>query len=318
MEEKGRIIGLSGGLYTVKCSSETVICYAKGAFRRGDISPMVGDLVMVSQDENMDQKEKRRGARGLITKILPRKNALIRPPLANLDTLFLVTAVKDPEPVLLSLDKLCAIARHNEIEAVPVFTKKELDPCRAEKLVSLYRKAGFPAVAVTNLDGEEAKKLLYPRIQGTLCAMAGASGVGKSTLINTLFPVVEAETGLLSQKTQRGKHTTRQSTLYDISHLIGSDSTKYVADTPGFSLLDFERFFFMEKEDLAFAFPEFEPLLGQCKYTKCTHRTEEGCRILEEVEMGSIAKSRHESYVQLYTELNKTKAWETDKKKTRR
>ncbi len=202
MEEKGRIIGLSGGLYTVRCDTQTLVCYAKGSFRRGEMSPMVGDVVTVSLDAKLDKKEERMGARGLITQILPRKNALIRPPLANLDTLFLVTAVKDPDPILLSLDKLCAIARHNGIEAIPVFTKKELDPEKADELVRIYCRAGFSAVAVTSLDKEEAKELLYPKIQGTLCAMAGASGVGKSTLIITLFPIIGAQTGLLSQKSQ--------------------------------------------------------------------------------------------------------------------
>lgn len=318
MKEEGRILSLSGGLYTVKTETDSLLCFAKGSFRRSGISPVAGDLVRIDTEEKIGNKEKEQGARGVITEILPRKNVLIRPPLANLDTLFLVAAVKDPEPVLLSIDKLLAITRHNNIETVLVFTKKELDPAGAEALCSLYRKAGFSAFAVSKLEEEETRRLLYPCIRGKICALAGASGVGKSTLINTLFPFLSTETGSLSEKNMRGKHTTRQSTLYDISSLLERDASVYVADTPGFSLLDFDRFFFMEKEDLAFAFPEFEPLLGTCKYTKCSHQTEDGCKILEELERGNIAKSRHESYLALFKELNKTKSWELDKKKTRR
>ncbi len=318
MKETGRILSLSGGLYTVKTKNDSMLCFAKGSFRRNGISPVAGDLVTIDTEEKIGNKEKEKGARGIITEILPRKNVLIRPPLANLDTLFLVTAVKEPDPVLLSIDKLLAITRHNNIETVLVFTKKELDPIRAQELCSLYQNAGFLAFAVSNLEEEETRRLLYPCIQGTICALAGASGVGKSTLINTLFPFLSAQTGTLSEKNQRGKHTTRQSTLYDISSLLHRDDPIYVADTPGFSLLDFDRFFFMEKEDLAFSFPEFEPLLGTCKYTKCSHQTEDGCSILAAVERKTIAKSRHESYLALLKELNKTKSWELDKKKTRR
>ncbi len=301
----------------MKTKTDTLLCFAKGKFRRGEISPVAGDLVTISREEGLGQKEKNLGARGVITNVLPRKNVLIRPPLANLDTLFLVAAVKDPEPVLLSIDKLLAISEHNGIQAVLVFTKKELDSTRAQELVSLYRNAGFEAFSVSHLEEETTRQLLYPCIRGTVCALAGASGVGKSTLINTLFPDIGAQTGILSEKTQRGRHTTRQSTLYDISPLLGREEG-YVADTPGFSLLDFERFFFMEKDDLAFTFPEFQALLGTCRYTKCSHQTEDGCKIIEAVASGAIAPSRHQSYCALYRELNKTHAWEQDKKKTRR
>lgn len=318
MEEKARIISLSGGLYTAQTDHDQVFCYAKGSFRKEGLSPVAGDMVLLEREPEKNERGTNSDTRCLISKILPRKNVLIRPPLANLDTLFLVVAVKNPEPELLSIDKLLAIARHNGITPVLVFTKKELDPIRAEELSNLYRKAGFSAFSVTRSEQELTREMLYPAIRGHICALAGASGVGKSTLIHTLFPTLSPETGNISEKTQRGKHTTRQSTLYEISHLIGSEERVYVADTPGFSLLDFERFFFMEKEDLAFTFPEFESHLGQCRYTKCTHQTEDGCKILEEVAKGNIASSRHRSYCTLFAQLSKTKSWEVDKKKTRR
>jgi ribosome biogenesis GTPase len=314
IQKEGRVLSVSGGLFAVKCEDATIYCSAKGIFRKEKISPVAGDLVLIEYEQRAEESS----VEGVIAKILPRKNVLIRPPLANLDTLFLVAAVKDPEPILLSIDKLLAIARHNEIEVVLVFTKKELDEKKAEDLCNLYRKAGYSAFAVTSLEKEETRNLIYPCIKGKVCAVAGASGVGKSTLLNTLFPFLSAETGTLSEKTQRGKHTTRQSTLYDISSLVSSEKEVYVADTPGFSLLDFERFFFMKKEDLPFSFPEFDPFLGKCKYTKCTHQKEDGCKIVEAVEAGEMAKSRHESYCTLYQELSKTREWETDKKKTRR
>ena len=314
MQEQGRILSLSGGLYTVKTENDLVYCTAKGSFRRDGMSPVAGDLVLIEREKADEDGT----AKGRIDEILPRKNVLIRPPLSNLDTLFLVAAVKDPEPSFISIDKMLSIAKHNDIQAILVFTKKELDPKRADELCQIYKNAGFQSFAVSNTDEEETRNAIYPAIKGQICALAGASGVGKSTLINTLFPMLSAETGKISEKTSRGKHTTRQSTLYDISSLLGKDTPTYLADTPGFSLLDFDRFFFMEKEDLAFSFPEFEDYLGTCKYTKCTHRTEDGCAIVNAVSEGKIAKSRHESYGILYEELSKTKFWELDKKKTRR
>ncbi len=318
MEEQGRILSLSGGLYTVKTDSDTLLCFARGAFRRERIHPVVGDLVVIDREANVSAEEKKRGARGLITKILPRKNVLIRPPIANLDTLFLVASVKDPEPSTVNIDKLLSICVHHGIKPVLVFTKKELDTKASEALTKLYRNAGFDAVCVTKEEVEICRELLYPLLEGQICALAGASGVGKSTLANFLFPFLSAETGCLSEKTMRGRHTTRQTTLYEVTSVLNKEEPVYIADTPGFSLLDFERFFFMEKSDLVFSYPEFTAHLGHCKYTKCSHRTEDGCKILEAVRCGLIAESRHSSYRELYAELEKTKDWELDKKKTHR
>jgi ribosome biogenesis GTPase len=314
MKEQGRILSLSGGLYTVKTPAGLCYCRAKGAFRKEGLHPTTGDLVLVETEHSTEKKDDQ----GQIVQILDRKNILIRPPLANLDTLFLVVAAKDPDPVLLSIDKMLSIARHNEIRAVLVFTKRELDPEGAKELCARYRSSGFDAVCVSKEDPRDMQEQIFPFMQGTICALAGASGVGKSSLLNSLFPSLSAEIGRLSDKTHRGRHTTRQSTLYPISTYLGREEEIYLADTPGFSLLDFQRFFFMKTEDLAFTFPEFEPFLGNCQFSKCTHRKEVGCRILEELEKGHIARSRHENYVALYEELSRTKNWELGKKKTRR
>ena len=244
--EIGKILRLNGGIYTVEIGSETVLCSAKGRFRHCDIVPTVGDEVEILREEGKSSEE----SGGVIASVLPRKNILIRPPLANLDMIFVVASVKSPDPSLLALDKLLSVACHNGIRAVLVFTKKELDPEGAEKLCDTYRKAGFSAEAVTCEDPEEIASLLIPYIKDrSVCALAGASGVGKSTLIQLLFPQIQTETGDLSEKTRRGRHTTRQSILYPIPLPKGRGSV-YVADTPGFSLLDFDKFFFMEKEDL--------------------------------------------------------------------
>ena len=315
MKKTGKILSCVGGLYTVLSGGERYACYAKGQFRVAKVTPTAGDDVEFEEAEGSRLGE-RKGAHGReeygrIETVLPRKNVLIRPPLANLDRLFVVAAVRDPAPSLLSVDKLTAIAKHNGIETDLVFSKTDLDPDAAPSLSDAYRKAGFFTVEVNFLDPDKARELLLPRLTpGSVSAFAGASGVGKSTLINTLFPSLGMETGSVSRKTQRGRHTTRQSLLFDVSADLGYSEPTFLADTPGFSLLDFQRFFFMEKEDLPFAFPEFAPYLGKCRYTKCTHTCEDGCRILEAVREGGIAPSRHESYRALYDELKDQRAWE--------
>ena len=293
MELKGRILSLSGGHYTVSVDGKNYLCTARGSFRRRDDAPVTGDVVSILPESD--------GA-GVITAVLPRRSVLIRPPLANLDTLFVAVSMRSPRDDPANLDKLSVIAAHRGIETVPVFTKSELDPARAEDLTKLYRAAGFAAETVSRDDPEEAREKLLPKMAGRVSALTGASGAGKSTLIHLLFPTLTPAVGAVSEKSQRGRHTTRVTTLYPLADL-GIEEGGFLADTPGFSMLDLNRFFGVEKEDLPYCFPEFRSYLGTCRYTKCTHRTEDGCRILDAVRDGVIAPSRHEAYKSLYDEI---------------
>ena len=232
----------------------------------------------------------------MIGAIGERKNSLIRPPMANLELMFVTIAAASPEPSLLVTDKLLAIAEYNGIEPVIVIGKCELDPSAAENIKEIYKKAGYEVFVLSCKTGEgldSFKAFAKEKINGKIAAFAGASGVGKSTLMNNLFPELSQITGDVSRKTERGKQTTRTVELF-------SSNGGYIADTPGFSMLDFERFDFFSKDDLPETFREFRESIGECKYKKCTHLCEDGCAIVRRVEMGEIPKSRHESYVELY------------------
>ena len=265
-------------------------------FRHDSISPEVGDNVTVRIENEGD---------AYIEDILERKNLLIRPPMANLDYMYITAAAAKPAPVPATLDKLSAICVHLDVVPVFVITKCDLDPENGEKLAAVYRGAGFPVFPVSAEDGEGVEALaayLRAHMPNKTAAFAGASGIGKSTLLNRLFPDLALATGDLSEKIARGKHTTRHVELFPA---MGG----MIADTPGFSMLDFMRFDFMTVEDLPYAFPEFAPYLCDCRYTKCTHLCEDGCAIVEALHAGKIEKSRHESYVELYRTLKDKKPW---------
>ena len=300
---KGRIMQSVGGLYTVRFKDSDgyreLPCRARGIFRHSNISPLVGDIVAVDMSEGE--------ANAIIDEICERRNALIRPPLANLDCIFVTMAAKSPAPMPDMTDKLTAILEHNNIEPIIVIGKCELDREYAEKLKDVYSKAGYKVFILSCVTGEgvdEIQTYIKDSLDGKIAAFAGASGVGKSTLMNKLFPSLELGTGDVSRKTARGKHTTRAVTLYPIA-----DNT-FLADTPGFSMLDFERFDFFDLEELPTCFPEINDRIGECKYTKCTHRKEEGCAVVEAVKRGDMAKSRHESYVMLYDILKNKHKWD--------
>ncbi len=302
---KGIIISGVGGLYTVRTDSgEMLSCRAKGAFRRTGSAPLAGDRVLVRVPSLA-------GEDYLIEAISPRRNSLIRPPIANLDVLFITFAPIEPVPSTLYLDKLSSIAVYEKIKPVMVITKIDLSPEKASEYEELYRKAGFSVFPCSCTNGSGLSELSHYVRQETdgICAFAGASGVGKSTLMNTLFPSLSLETGVLSEKISRGRHTTRSVTLYSKAELTGTSSPGYVADTPGFSMLDFLEFDFYTVEDLPHCFPEFEPFLGECRYTDCSHTKETDCGIIRAVGRGDIPQSRHDSYLSLYADLAQKRPW---------
>jgi ribosome biogenesis GTPase len=261
--------------------------------------PLVGDVVTV--DLSMGEKN------AVIDEISERKNSLIRPPVANIDCIFVSMAAAQPAPMPDMTDKLTAILEHNDIEPIILIEKCELDRERAEELQMIYSKAGYRVFVLSCVTGEGVDALrafVDEYLVGKIAAMAGASGVGKSTLMNALFPSLKLDMGEVSRKTERGKHTTRAVTLYPIGN------GALFADTPGFSMLDFERFDFFSVDELPLAFPEVNERIGQCKYTKCTHIKEDGCAIVEAVRNGEISKSRHESYVALYDILKNKHKWD--------
>lgn len=276
-----------------------IVCRARGNLHKNDARLLVGDRVLFSEPS---------GSEAVIEEILPRKNALIRPPMANLDALYAVIASAKPAPVLETVDKLLAIAEHNGIRAALVITKQDFSPEAAESYAEIYRRVGIPVFRISSVTGEGIEELAedvgVQMKNGAVAALTGASGVGKSTLLNRLFPELSLATGEISRKIERGRHTTRHVELFPLKN------GGFLADTPGFSLLDFVHFDFFELDDLFDAFREFAPYRGACRYSDCTH-TKEGageCAIARAVSEGRISESRRESYRALYRILKeKTK-----------
>ncbi|MBR2353030.1 MAG: ribosome small subunit-dependent GTPase A [Clostridia bacterium] len=306
-QTNGKILKGVGGLYTVRLlDSEDlpvgteVSCRARGSFRHEGISPLPGDTVVLGHSEEGDY---------VIDTIADRRNFLIRPPMANLDYLFVTMAAAAPTPILITQDKLLSISEHNGIEPIVVITKRELNPAYAEELESIYKTAGFVCFSLSAETGEGVAPLsewIEAHLPEKIAAFAGASGIGKSTLLNSLFPQLKLSTSEISRKIERGRHTTRKVELFPLSD---TSDCGYIADTPGFSMLDFERFDFFDCEDLPETMREFIPYIGACKYTKCSHTKEEGCAILAAVRRGEIPKSRHDSYVELHGILKNKKKW---------
>ena len=297
----GLIVGCLGGLYAVLSDGKEYKCRARGSFRHEKTTPLVGDLCVFSA-------EQKRGF--VIESIEERKNALIRPSVANVDHLIISFAVRSPAPDTLYIDKLTSVAVYNKITPVIAVTKADLDPTAAEKYREIYSKADLPVFITSSEkgDGISALRDFIASYGGATFAFAGASGVGKSSLLNAIFPDLTLKTGALSEKISRGKHTTRAVSLFPMSELIDG-ATGFIADTPGFSMLDFIEFNFFPREELPHTFPEFEKYLGKCRWRDCTHTKEDGCAVTEAVARGEIAKSRRESFLKMYEELSKKNVW---------
>lgn len=288
---KGILKKAIAGFYYVEAGDSLFECKARGVFRKEKIQPTVGDYVEISVlEEN----------KGLLTAVLPRKNCLVRPPVANIDRLFIVSAENTPAPNALMIDRLTAIATCNGIEPVIVFNKA--DSGDLTSWAEIYRKSGFQ-VFVTSAKTGEGLAPLAALLQTGVSAFTGNSGVGKSSLLNAILPQLQLQTGDVSQKLGRGRHTTRTVELFKIGQ-------GYVVDTPGFSSLDIERTMPLFKEQLPEAFAEFEPFFGQCKFTSCAHRGEKGCAVCAAVEAGLIPESRYRSYCNIYEEIKDKKQWE--------
>ena len=305
---RGIVLKCVGGLYTVRNSEgpSDIMCRARGIFRHNNVSPEPGDSVIV---EISDPEEKS----AVITDIVDRKSLLIRPALANLDTVFVVLSSARPATVLETADKLISSLEHNGIEPVVVVTKEDLDRAEAHRLKDIYSRAGYTVFTAGQGDTEgagEIREYIKKTAGNGISAFSGASGVGKSTLINELFTSEMLKTGSVSARTGRGRHTTRAVELYPLSDMGFPECRGFLADTPGFSALDFMVFFFFDIGELPENFREFRPFLGTCRYKKCTHLKEEGCAILRAVADGAIPESRHESYKAIYAEMKKRKPWE--------
>lgn len=291
MEIKGTIIKGIGGFYYVEADGEIYECKARGIFRKEKITPLVGDTVQITVGDNNKNS---------IDVIFDRRNYFNRPPIANVDNLVIVSSTCEPKPNTLIIDRLTAVAVHKNVRPIIVFTKDDL--YSASEFSDIYSSTGIDTFTVSNATGEGVDSLLR-EIAGSISVFTGNSGVGKSSLINSIAPEFSLETSEISQKLGRGRHTTRHVELYKIGE-------GFIADTPGFSSLDFETNDIIRKEELAACFPEFSDYLGTCKFTSCSHISDKGCKIVEALSEGKIHPSRHESYVALYNEVKDIKDWQ--------
>ncbi len=307
MNEIGLVLKSNGGLYDVQIGEQVISCPARGVFRHEKTKVLVGDRVRLARDED--------ATRGVqIETVEERKTLIDRPPMANLDLLFIVIAAKKPAPILSTVDRLLALASDCGVKAALILTKSDLSEEEAGRIADIYRLSGYDVLVTSaQKDGEEEKERtrqwICNLVGDGIAAFAGASGVGKSSLIRSLFPSLPLEVGNLSKKVDRGRQTTRMVCLYPLRDLMDG-GTGYLADTPGFSVLDYVHKSKLTKENLPLAFPEFLPYIGQCRYTDCTHRKEEECAILDALREGKIAPERHGSYVEMYEELRGKHPWD--------
>ncbi len=293
---QGVIIKSLSGFYTVSVGDSIVECKARGRFRHDGFSPLVGDRVEVTVDAQ---------GKGRIDAVLERRNYFIRPAVANVDQIVMFAAAVNPVTDPFLIDRVVAIAENAGCEAMICLNKCDLDP--AERLYEIYRTVGCRVIRTSAATGLGIDAL-RDAIRGKTSAFTGNSGVGKSSILNRLMPELQIQTGAVSEKLGRGKHTTRHVELY----ALGEET--YVADTPGFASFEVDMIEPISCENLQYAFREFRPYIGQCRFSDCAHLHEPGCAVLEALAAGKIAPERHQSYAKLYEIAQNTHEWE--KKKT--
>lgn len=290
MIKEGIILKGIGGFYYVETDEGVFECKAKGKFRSKKISPVAGDRVSVTVINDKDNT---------IDEIFDRKNCLKRPPVANIDKLIIVVSSVRPKPNTLIIDKMTVLAEKNNIEPVIVITKTDLH--FDEELVNIYRSAGYRVYTFSTCDRSELDSIKN-ELKGCISAFTGNSGVGKSTLINALNGELNLETGEISDKLGRGRHTTRQAEIFHVAEGL-------VIDTAGFSSIDFTADNLIFADELQHFFREFGEVIGECRFTGCNHLGDKGCRVCELVENGTISKSRYESYISMFNETKDYKKW---------
>ena len=291
---QGKIIkGIAGFYYVYAEDGNTYECRAKGIFRKDKFKPLVGDNVDITV---LDEKE----LEGSVTEIHKRKNSLIRPAVANVDQALVIFAMDNPKPNFMLLDRFLIMMEREGVPAVICFNKKDLLEEKAiEEFAGVYKKCGY-SVLYTSAEKEEGIRELHELLDGKTTAVAGPSGVGKSSLVNRLQPNVQMETGSISRKIERGKHTTRHSEIIPIA------ADTYIMDTPGFSTLYIPGF---EKEDLQNFYPEFKEYEPYCRFKGCSHISEPDCGVKEALAEGKISPLRYENYKLLYEELKDVKKY---------
>ena len=292
---EGVIIRSRSGFYDVAAPDGEYRCRARGRLRLEGTAPLVGDRVCLEPTED---------GSGVVTALLPRNNAFIRPAVANVELLVILCANVNPVTDPFLMDQVAAIAGAADCSVAVCVNKCDLDP--GDALYATYKAAGFPTLRTSAKTGEGVEALRQ-LISGRTCAFTGNSGVGKSSLLNALDARLGIPVGEVSQKLGRGRHTTRHVELYPLGE------NTYIADTPGFAAFDVHQMPGLTRENLAWTFPEFRPYLGECRFQDCAHICEPDCRVLKAVAEGAIPKSRHESYVRLKAILDEIPDWERRK-----
>ncbi len=283
---------LSGFYYVDSGDGNLIACRARGKFRHKKIIPLVGDRVEITRLDD---------GSGMVDEILPRKNEFLRPAVANIDQLVIIVSQATPVTDPFLIDRMTSLAEGKGCDSVICINKCDLE--RADELFDIYSSVGFPTVRVSAETGEGIEEL-GNLISGKISAFTGNSGVGKSSILNTLEPGFSLSVGEVSDKLGRGRHTTRHVELFRLQN------GAVVADTPGFSSFDTDQTEVRQKEMLASTFREFKPYLDQCRFVGCSHVKEKGCAVRDALKQGKIPSSRHESYIRLYEQAKSHKEWE--------